>query len=174
GATRALRLGERPSPQDSSKILRHTVLQIQSNPLCTNKTTISYNATITFCAGDGKGKSDTCQRDIFPFQTTWYSTPKNRPIHVHIAVPRFCGYLSRSRSGRGNGSGCGSDRSSYSDSGNDRGGRSGRAGAGGLSGSGSGSGSGSDSGNSGSGAVVVVVLLLVVLVVVVVVVVVVW
>lgn len=63
GATRTLRLGERPSPQDSSKILRHAVLQIQSNPLCTNKTTISYNATITFFAGDGKGKSDTCQGD---------------------------------------------------------------------------------------------------------------
>ena len=63
GATRALRLGERPSPQDSSKILCHAVLQIQSNQLCTNKTAISYNATITFCAGDGKGKSDTSQRD---------------------------------------------------------------------------------------------------------------
>lgn len=63
GATRALRLGERPSPQDLSKVLRHAVLQIQSNPLCINKTIISYNATITFCAGDGKGKSDTCQGD---------------------------------------------------------------------------------------------------------------
>ena len=62
-ATQALRLGDHPSPQDSSKILRHAVLQIRINPLCTNKTTISYNATITFCAGDGKGKSDTCQRD---------------------------------------------------------------------------------------------------------------
>lgn len=60
---RALRLAERPRPQDLAKVLRHVVLQIQSNLLCINKTTISYNSTIAFCAGDGKGKSDTCQGD---------------------------------------------------------------------------------------------------------------
>jgi len=63
GVTRALRHGELPKPDDISKVLRHSVFTIQKDQLCLNKTVLRYNSTMTFCAGDGKGGSDTCQGD---------------------------------------------------------------------------------------------------------------
>ena len=63
GVTRALRHGELPKHNDISKVLRHSVFTIQKDQVCLNKTVLHYNSTMTFCAGDGKGGSDTCQGD---------------------------------------------------------------------------------------------------------------
>ena len=54
---------ETVSLNEISKVLRHTNLKIQSDNLCSNKTEETYNLTMTFCAGDGKGGSDTCKGD---------------------------------------------------------------------------------------------------------------
>ena len=63
GTTRALRLGESAHPSDRSNVLRHAAFTIQSDHFCFNKSIISYNSTMTFCAGDGKGGRDTCKGD---------------------------------------------------------------------------------------------------------------
>ena len=53
GITRALRLGETAHDNETSKVLRHAAFTIQSDQLCFNKSILAYNATMTFCAGDG-------------------------------------------------------------------------------------------------------------------------
>ena len=63
GITRALRHGELPNANYTSKVLRHAVFTIQSNKVCLNKTSVTYNSTLAFCAGDGTGVSDTCVGD---------------------------------------------------------------------------------------------------------------
>ena len=60
GGTRALRHGELGN---ISKVLRHAHFTIRSDDLCLKKSLIPYNSTMAFCAGDGKGGSDTCQGD---------------------------------------------------------------------------------------------------------------
>ena len=61
--TRALRLGETADHNETSKVLRHAAFTIQSDQLCFNKSILAYNATMTFCAGDGKAGRDTCKGD---------------------------------------------------------------------------------------------------------------
>ena len=61
GMTRALRLGETAHHNETSKVLRHAAFTIQSDQLCFNKSILAYNATMKFCAGDGKGGRDTCK-----------------------------------------------------------------------------------------------------------------
>ena len=65
GITRAITHLESQTvtPDEISKVLRHAALEIQSDRLCLNKAVITYNSTMTFCAGDGKGGSDTCKGD---------------------------------------------------------------------------------------------------------------
>lgn len=63
GVTRALRPGELGKLEDASKVLRDAVFTIQNKDLCKNQTNEPYNSTITFCAGDGKGETDSCQGD---------------------------------------------------------------------------------------------------------------
>lgn len=63
GVTRPLKLGERVSLNDASKVLRHATFTIQSDQFCINKSGIQFNSTTAFCAGDGKGDSDSCLGD---------------------------------------------------------------------------------------------------------------
>lgn len=63
GVTRPLLFTEQPVPRDFSKVLRHATLTIQNNQFCSNKTIVSYNTALTFCAGDGKGEIDICKGD---------------------------------------------------------------------------------------------------------------
>lgn len=63
GVTRPLRFGELPAPHDISIVLRHASFTIQDNQFCVNRTMVSYNSALTFCAGDGKGEIDICQGD---------------------------------------------------------------------------------------------------------------
>ena len=63
GVTRSLRRFERPSLKDISKVLRHATFTIQSDQLCSNRSGIRYNSMTAFCAGEGKGTSDTCAGD---------------------------------------------------------------------------------------------------------------
>ena len=63
GITRALRLEELSYPNETSQLLRHSAFTIQSDQLCSKKSILNYNSTLTFCAGDGKGRSDTCKGD---------------------------------------------------------------------------------------------------------------
>ena len=60
GVTRPLKLGERVS---LSKVLRHATFTIKRDQLCKNKSGIKFNSTTAFCAGDGKGNSDSCHGD---------------------------------------------------------------------------------------------------------------
>ena len=49
-----------------SKVLRHDAFEIRSDSLCEDAARLpplKYNSTMTFCAGDGKGKSDACKGD---------------------------------------------------------------------------------------------------------------
>ena len=63
GMTRALRYGDLPKPPYLSKVLRHASLTIQRDQLCLNKTAVTYNSTMAFCAGDRKGKRSSCKGD---------------------------------------------------------------------------------------------------------------
>ena len=63
GVTRALKVGEKPTKEDLSNVLKHASFKIQSDQLCQSSTQYLVNSTVTFCAGDGRGKSDTCQGD---------------------------------------------------------------------------------------------------------------
>ena len=63
GVTRALKLGEKPTEKDLSNVLKHASFKIQSDELCQSSTQYPVNSTVTFCAGDGLGKSDTCRGD---------------------------------------------------------------------------------------------------------------
>ena len=64
GVTRALQMYEEHERKDLSNILKHSFFKIQSDQLCSeNSQKIAVNSTVTFCAGDGQGGSDTCQGD---------------------------------------------------------------------------------------------------------------
>ena len=63
GVTRPLKRGERVSLDEVSKVLRHATFTMKSDQLCINKSGIQFNSTTAFCAGDGKGNSDSCQGD---------------------------------------------------------------------------------------------------------------
>ena len=63
GVTRPLRLGERGSLDDVSKVLRHATFTIRSDQLCLNRSGIQFNSTTAFCAGDGINERDTCHGD---------------------------------------------------------------------------------------------------------------
>ena len=54
---------EKLKNKDLSKVLKHASFKIQSDKLCQRSTAYPVNSTVTFCAGDGQGKSDTCQGD---------------------------------------------------------------------------------------------------------------
>ena len=61
GSTKALTSGQKP--RDPAKILRYSVFPVQHDQLCANRTSFTYNSTVTFCAGDGQGVKDTCHGD---------------------------------------------------------------------------------------------------------------
>ena len=63
GVTRPLKYGDRFGLDDVSKVLRHATFTIKSDQLCKNKSGIQFNSTTAFCAGDGKGNSDSCHGD---------------------------------------------------------------------------------------------------------------
>ena len=64
GATMALKSGERPKKAKRyGKILQYSAFTVQQNQLCANSSSMPYNSTVTFCAGDGKGGNDTCLGD---------------------------------------------------------------------------------------------------------------
>ena len=64
GVTRALRHGEFAKPNDTSNVLRHAVFKVQGNNICLKKSSITYNSTLAFCAGDGgRGVRDSCKGD---------------------------------------------------------------------------------------------------------------
>ena len=46
-----------------SPILRHSAYKIQNNDLCNRTANSGFSQKIMFCAGDGKGHSDTCYGD---------------------------------------------------------------------------------------------------------------
>ena len=46
-----------------SNVLQYASFVIQKNQECLNKTSYFLNATVTFCAGDGKGGKDSCKGD---------------------------------------------------------------------------------------------------------------
>ena len=59
GITRAFSPRESTHPSERSSVLRHAAFTIQSDHLCSKKSVLTYNPTMTFCAGDGKGGRDT-------------------------------------------------------------------------------------------------------------------
>ena len=77
GVTRALRPADDVHHNELSKVLRHRTFTIQSDLLCLNKSKRTYNSTMAFCAGDGKGGSDTCKGD-----SGWAFVRKIRRGHI--------------------------------------------------------------------------------------------
>lgn len=63
GGTKHVEVGERAQNGDFSKVLKQASFRIQSDQLCVNKARRNINSSTTFCAGDGKGKSDACHGD---------------------------------------------------------------------------------------------------------------
>ena len=64
GATKALKPREEPEDGDRySKVLQYSAYMIQPDQLCLNRSVLSFNSTVSFCAGDGKGGNDTCKGD---------------------------------------------------------------------------------------------------------------
>ena len=64
GATKPLKPNEEPKKADRHPtVLQYSAYKIQSDQLCSNKSVIPINSTVTFCAGDGKGGNDTCKGD---------------------------------------------------------------------------------------------------------------
>ena len=64
GATKALKPREKPEKADRySTVLKYSAYIIQENRLCSNRSALPFNSTVSFCAGDGKGGNDTCQGD---------------------------------------------------------------------------------------------------------------
>lgn len=56
GATMASKSGQRPNQAKRyGKILQYSAFTVQQNQICANRSSIPYNSTVTFCAGDGKG-----------------------------------------------------------------------------------------------------------------------
>ena len=63
GGTKHVEAGKKAKIGDLSDVLKHSSFQIQTDQLCSNKASLPINSTVTFCAGDGMGKSDTCSGD---------------------------------------------------------------------------------------------------------------
>ena len=64
GATRALKPGEQAAGADRySIVLKYSSYTIQENRLCSNRSVLPFNSTVSFCAGDGKGGNGTCRGD---------------------------------------------------------------------------------------------------------------
>lgn len=64
GVTKALRFGELPNVKDFPNVLHHSVLKIQNNQYCSNRSMpFSINSTVTFCAADEQKRSGTCSGD---------------------------------------------------------------------------------------------------------------
>ena len=64
GATKPLKPGEIAKKADQHpRILQYSSFRIQQDQLCSNKSVIAINSTVSFCAGDGKGGNDTCYGD---------------------------------------------------------------------------------------------------------------
>ena len=64
GATKALKPGKHPEKADRySTVLKYSAYTIQENRLCSNRSALPFNSTVSFCAGDGKGGNDTCKGD---------------------------------------------------------------------------------------------------------------
>ena len=62
GVTQSLKYGE--GGKSFSKLLKHASFKIQSDQLCSDESQPHFiNSTVTFCAGDGKGKKDACHGD---------------------------------------------------------------------------------------------------------------
>ena len=64
GATRALKPGEQAAGAERySIVLKYSSYTIQENRLCSNRSVLPFNSTVSFCAGDGKGGNGTCRGD---------------------------------------------------------------------------------------------------------------
>ena len=65
GVTQALKPLQVPKEHKRySDRLKYSSFAIQSDQLCANKSAeYFFNSTVTFCAGDGKGRNDTCKGD---------------------------------------------------------------------------------------------------------------
>ena len=64
GSTKALKPREGPKKADRySTVLQYSAFTIQSDRLCSNRSALPFNSTVSFCAGDGKGGNDTCMGD---------------------------------------------------------------------------------------------------------------
>ena len=61
GGTKALKPGIKT--RRYSNVLKHSSYEIQQNRLCGNRSSLPFNSTVSFCAGDGKGGNDTCHGD---------------------------------------------------------------------------------------------------------------
>lgn len=63
GATKEVRPGIAPKPKDYPNELKYASFPIQNNTVCRNSTKHTFEPDAMFCAGDGKGGSDTCKGD---------------------------------------------------------------------------------------------------------------
>lgn len=64
GATKTLKIGQvLTDTYRYSNILQYSSFMIQQDQICQRSTSHRFNASVTFCAGDGKGGKDTCTGD---------------------------------------------------------------------------------------------------------------
>ena len=64
GGTKHVEVEKTAKPGDLSKVLKHSSFKVQRDQLCLKKSgIINIDSAVTFCAGDGLGKNDTCQGD---------------------------------------------------------------------------------------------------------------
>ena len=64
GATKALKIGQvLTDTYRYSNILQYSSFMIQQDQICQRSTSHRFNSSVTFCAGDGKGRQDTCTGD---------------------------------------------------------------------------------------------------------------